>query len=373
MTVCDAISRYSVCEKLGEGGMGVVFKAEDSRLERFVALKFLPDDYSDNSALRERFFREARAASALNHPNVCTVYDIGEEDGRIFISMEFLDGMTLKELLQRGPLPYNQLLEIATDVIDGLEAAHHEGIIHRDIKLANIFILKSGRSKILDFGLAKKIGPKRLWTAVGAAGSSASASEESWMTSDLAALGTAAYMSPEQALGKPLDERTDLFSFGIVLYEMATGRAPFRGDTTDMLFLSILQETAVEPRKLNPEVPDDLQRIIAKCLEKDRGLRYQHAFEIRTELERLRQKSGTGKIALRGEREGTPKRGVADSSRKRNYRSWPALQYGVPTSPSATIPVPISRRRCGGFSLHRPGSRLRAVEEAGEAKATYRD
>ena len=285
------ISHYRVLEKLGEGGMGVVYKAQDTLLERFVALKFLPDEYANDPILRDRFLREARSASALNHPNICTIYEIGEVNGRIFIAMEFLDGGTLKDVVQRGPVPYQQLLAVADGVAAGLEAAHSEGVIHRDIKLANIFVTKSGRAKILDFGLAKKTGPRRAAVAAAAAGLPAR-SDDSQLSSGLAALGTAAYMSPEQALGKPLDERTDLFSFGIVLYEMATGQAPFRGDTTGLLFLSIVQETPEPPRQLNSDVSEGLQRIIGRCLEKDLELRYQHASEIRADLQRLQQKSG---------------------------------------------------------------------------------
>ncbi len=291
------ISHYRVLAKLGEGGMGVVYKAEDTRLERFVALKFLPDDYAHDPVLRDRFLREARAASALNHPNLCTIYDVGEEDGKIFIAMEFLDGETLKDVVLRGPLPTRRLLEIAENVAEGLEAAHSEGVIHRDIKLANIFVTKSGRTKILDFGLAKRTGPKRLAFAAAAAGM-ANGTEESQLSSGLAALGTAAYMSPEQALGKPLDERTDLFSFGIVLYEMATGCAPFKGDTTGLLFLSIVQATPELPLELNPELPEELQTIIGKCLEKDRDQRYQHASDIRADLQRLLQVSGSRQFAI---------------------------------------------------------------------------
>ncbi len=289
------ISHYRILAKLGEGGMGVVYKAEDTRLERFVALKFLPEDYAHDPVLRDRFLREARAASALNHPNLCTIYDVGEEDGKIFIAMEFLDGETLKDVVLRGPLPTRRLLEIAESIAEGLEAAHSEGVIHRDIKLANIFVTKNGRTKILDFGLAKKTGPKRLAFAAAAAGI-ANGTEESQLSSGLAALGTAAYMSPEQALGKPLDERTDLFSFGIVLYEMATGCAPFKGDTTGLLFLSIVQATPELPRELNPEVPEKLQTIIGKCLEKDRDRRYQHAPDIRADLQRLLQTTAARRI-----------------------------------------------------------------------------
>jgi serine/threonine protein kinase/tetratricopeptide (TPR) repeat protein len=334
--LCKDISHYTVLEKVGEGGMGVVYKGRDTLLERFVALKFLPEEYAHDPVLRERFLREARAASALNHPNICTIYEAGEDGGRVFIAMEFLTGLTLKELVRRGPVPYDQLLAIALDTIDGLAAAHAEGIIHRDIKLANIFVTNSDRVKILDFGLAKRTGPKRLGSLDADPGNEGS--DESQMTSGLAALGTAAYMSPEQALGKPLDERTDLFSFGIVLYEMATGRAPFSGDTTGMLFLSILQQTPDEPRVHNPEVPEDLQRIIAKCLEKDRELRYQHASEIRTDLQRLRRISGEH-VAVTDQAEGTSQ---SRPVQQQSSRSWPAHGIAIPTPP---ITAPPRRRQ----------------------------
>jgi serine/threonine protein kinase/Tfp pilus assembly protein PilF len=287
------ISHYSVLEKLGEGGMGVVYKAWDTRLERLVALKFLPDDYAHDQALRERFLREARAASALNHPNICTIHDIGEEDGRVFIAMEFLDGTTLRELVRGGPLETGRLLKISGQILDGLEAAHGEGIIHRDIKLANIFVTKGGRAKILDFGLAKKSLSKPVATAA-----EGRRIPEEHMTSGLAALGTAAYMSPEQALGKPLNPRTDLFSFGIVLYEMATGRAPFHGDTTGLLLLSIVQEIPEPPRQINPNLPEGLQQIIDKCLHKDRDRRYQTASDIWKDLEQLQRPSGRHDVAV---------------------------------------------------------------------------
>ena len=335
------ISHYTILEKLGEGGMGVVYKAEDSRLQRFVALKFLPDDYAHDPGLRDRFLREARAASALNDPNICTIYDIGEEDGKFFIAMEFLDGTNLKDMVRHGPLPLDQLLAIAADVVDGLHAAHSEGVIHRDIKLANIMVTRGGRAKILDFGLAKKTAGKRAAMAAAGAGSTHSESDGLDMTSGLAALGTAAYMSPEQALGKPLDQRTDLFSFGIVLYEMATGRAPFRGDTTGILFLSIVQQTPEEPRELNPDVPEELQRIIARCLEKRREERYQHASEIRDDLKRLSAtagRHGTASAAMmRDAKHASGERKEADSR-----PSWPSNgdELGPATAPEKLAEAP---------------------------------
>jgi tetratricopeptide (TPR) repeat protein len=289
------ISHYLVLEKLGAGGMGVVYKAQDTRLGRFVALKFLPDDFADDAQRRERFQREARAASALNHPNICTIYDIGEADGRVFMAMEFLPGMTLKDKIAGTPLELDQLLDISGQVLDGLEAAHAQGIIHRDIKPANFFITSSGRAKILDFGLAKIATTNRART-----GNEETLVNAPGETTAGVTLGTMPYMSPEQALGKPLDIRTDLFSLGVSLYEMATGRMPFNGETTGVLFLSIVQETPPPVTQLNPRVPPELQRIINKCLEKDRELRYQHASDISSDLKRLQRDDGMGRVSLAG-------------------------------------------------------------------------
>ncbi|MFY9741616.1 MAG: serine/threonine-protein kinase [Candidatus Sulfotelmatobacter sp.] len=340
----QTISHYRIVAKLGGGGMGVVYEAEDQRLGRRVALKFLPEELAQNPQARERFQREARAASALNHPNICTVYDIGEHENRLFIVMECLEGTTLKYRIEGKPMPAEQIVDFAAQVADALDVAHSAGIVHRDLKPANLFLTKRGQAKILDFGLAKVAAGSAPQFETAAGGSLATAMDPN-LTSPGSTVGTVAYMSPEQARGEQLDARTDLFSFGAVLYEMATGHQPFTGNTSAIIFDAILNKPPTSVVRFNPDLPAQLEAVISKCLEKDRTLRYQTAADLRADLQRLKRDTQSAKIAAFS--------GSAVAVQERSTsRKWP--MFVAAAGALAVIALLIAGYFVGWFTRQQP-------------------